>query len=124
MLMAQDMGRIFESYGESWEGWEDMLEAEGLAKEDLIVQASGYFVGELEELSREVHRQLTIQGNEAWELQLTGKLEGELARAALIIIFGEDDMGLVMMLVKEARWGKFEGTWTKIRDSAELAPKA
>ncbi len=124
ILMLMDMSGLYELQGVPWEGWDIMLEAVYMTKEDFAIISAAALIGEVEELSREVHRQVTIHGNEAWESQFTGNIEGEPARANLLVVFGEDDMGVLMMGVEEAKWGNFEEIWDEIRDSVELPPQA
>lgn len=121
--IVMDMKQLVELEGIPWEGWDIMLEAAYMTKEDYATMASVGFIGELEELSRKVHRQVTIHGNEAWESHFTGNMEGMATRANLLIIFGEDDMGILVMLVEQPKWGEFEAIWDEIRDSVELTPQ-
>ena len=123
-VIRWDQRQFSELQGTSWEGWESSLEAEGITKEEFVKIFSSGFIGKVEQLTIEVHRQLTIHGNEAWESQFTGKIKDKPTRINMLLIFAPDDMGILMMFVKEAAWGKFEGTWDKIRDSAELASAA
>lgn len=69
-----------------------------------------------------MYRELTIDGKEAWEQQYTGKEDDEPMTFAILYVFGEDVLGILMLSVEEAKWGIFEGTWDKIRESVELAP--
>lgn len=124
ILMLMDMSGLYELQGVPWEGWDIMLEAVYMTKEDFAIISAAALIGEVEELSREVHRQVTIHGNEAWESQFTGNIEGEPARANLLVVFGEDDLGVLMMFVNEAKWGNFEANWDEIRDSVELPPQS
>lgn len=128
MLVTMDVKRMYEeSEGIPWEGWESALEAEGVTKEDVGMMWSNELLyrlmREVEELTEKVHRQLAVHGNEAWELQFTCKIEGEPGRVTWLMVFGEDDADILIMVVKEAKWDKFEGTWGKIRDSVQLAPQ-
>lgn len=122
-LFVMDMKRLVELEGIPWEGWDIMLEDVYMTKEDYATILSSGLIGELQELSREVHRQVTIHGNESWESQLTGNIEGEPGRVNLLFVFAEDDMGMLMMGLGEAEWGEFEATWDRIRDSVELPPQ-
>ena len=124
ILMLMDMRGLYESHDTPWEGWDIMLEAVYMTKEDFAIISVAALIGEAEELSREVHHQVTIHGNEAWESQFTGDIEGEPGRVNLLVVFGEDDLGVLMMFVNEAKWGNFEANWDEIRDSVELPPQA
>jgi len=119
VLVLFDMVRSLESEGLSWESWE-ALEAEGMSKEDFVGLLATGFIGEVEQLTREVHRQLTIDGKEAWEQQFSCEIAGEPTKFTILCVFGADNVSLLTMFVKEPKWGEFEETWGKIRDSVKF----
>ncbi len=124
ILMLMDMRGLYELNDTPWEGWDIMLEDAYMTKEYFAIILSSGFIGELQELSREVHRQVTIHGNEAWESQLTGNIEGVAARVNLLVVFAPDDMGVLAMATGEAERENFEEIWDEIRDSVELPPQS
>ena len=124
LLLVLDMRGSYELEGIPWEGWDIMLEDAYMTKEYFAIILSSGFIGELQELSREVHRQVTIHGNEAWESQLTGNIEGVAARVNLLVVFAPDDMGVLAMATGEAERENFEEIWDEIRDSVELPPQS
>jgi len=115
-----DMKQVAESQGISWQGWEAALEAEGKTKEQYTEEVSAAFLLDVDELTRTGQAQLTIQGNEALELQYTGLKHDEPAFIFAVAIFGENDLGILVSLLDEEAWDKNKEIWYTIRDSAQL----
>jgi len=115
-----DMKQVAESQGISWQGWEAALEAEGKTKEQYTEEVSAAFLLDADELARTGQTQLTIQGNEALELQYTGLKHDEPAFIFAVAIFGENDLGILVSLIDEEAWDKNDELWDTIRDSAQL----
>ena len=118
-IIQWDMAKHTELLGESWEGWEVSLEAEGFSKEDFADLLSSGFIGNIDALTRTVHQQLDIQGYEAWESQFTGEMEGESKWLSLLVVYAENDAVVVLLFVNEDVRAKYATTWNKIRDSVE-----
>ncbi len=53
-------------------------------------------------------------------IQITCKLEGEPGIVNLLLVFAENDLGVVMMLGEESACEKYEDIWYEIRDSVKF----
>jgi hypothetical protein len=62
----------------------------------------------------------TIHGSSALEAIITGKLEGEPVVIRLLLVFAENDLGVIMMVGEESVSEKYEDAWYDIRDSVKL----
>ena len=121
ILAVVEMSNIIESEGKTWEGWESVLEAQGMTREDFPAMFLGGFISEgVEEATEQQKLQHTIHGCEAVEVQATGKIEGEPTLADLLVVFAGNDLGVVMMLVHESASEEYEDSWQKIRDSVQF----
>ncbi|MCK4369388.1 MAG: hypothetical protein KAV68_07020 [Dehalococcoidales bacterium] len=120
MLMTIDMVGSYELMDFTWRGWDIELEEMGMTAGEYSEMTQYGLVAGLTELTREVHRQLTIGGNEAWETTYTAKSEGEPVQVCVLIVFAPDDAGVLLMMVTQAKWAKFEGAWNTIRDSVRI----
>ena len=120
-LMVMEMSEISELEGIAWEGWTSLLEAEGMTKEDFIPIIIAGFISEgVEEVTQRQALQHTIHGCEAVEVQIACKLEGEPGIVNLLLVFAENDLGVVVMLGEESTCEKYEDTWYEIRDSVKF----
>jgi len=117
VIMTIDMVESYELMGLSWQGWDIALEELGMTAGEFAESAQWGLIAEFTELTREMHRQLTIGGNETWESTYTAKSEGEPVQVCVSIVFAPDDAGILLVVVTQAKWAEFEGTWNKIRDS-------
>lgn len=120
-IIQWDMAEYAELLGDSWKGWEAMLEPEGFSKEDFANLLSSGFIGNIDALTRTVHQQLEIQGYEAWESQFTGEMEGESKWLSLLVVYAENDAVIVLLFVNEDVRAKYAPIWNKIRDSVECS---
>jgi hypothetical protein len=120
LIMTVDMVEAYELAGFSWQGWDIALQEMNMTAGEFAESAQWGLMAELTELTREIHRQLTIGGNEAWESTFTAKSEGEPMQICVLIVFASDDAGVLLIWVTQAKWAKFEETWNKIRDSVRI----
>lgn len=120
VVMTIDMVESFELSGVSWQGWDIALEEMDMTAGEFAEMVQFGLIAEFTELTREIYRQLTIGGNETWETRYTAKSEGEPVHICILIVFAQDDVGLLLMTVTQAEWAKYKGTWTKIRDSVRI----
>lgn len=119
--MTMDMVAMAESAGLTWRGWDIELGETGITAEDYAEMSQWALMAGFTELSRETHRQLTVGGHDAWETTYTGKAtEVEPVQICLLIVFPPDDSGVLLMVVKEDKWSKFEDVWDMIRDSVQF----
>ena len=64
-IMVQEMSKITEATGMTWEGWESALENSGMTKESMLTGMAAAFVGEgAEEVTQQETLQHTIHGCE------------------------------------------------------------
>ena len=121
LLVVMEMSKISESEGITWEGWAPALEAEGMTKEDYLpIFIAGFISEGAEEVTQQRVLQHTIHGSDAMEAQVTCKIEGEPWIVNLLLVFAENDLGVVMMLGEESASEKYEDTWYDIRDSVKF----
>jgi len=120
ILMVMEMSKMSESEGIIWEGWDYLLESQDITKEDIIPSLTAGFIGEgLEEVTQHTFEH-TIYGSSALEATITGKQEGEPVVIHLLLVFAEDDLGMIMMIGEESISEKYEDTWYDIRDSVQF----
>lgn len=120
-LMVMEMSKISESEDIAWEGWTSMLEAEGMTKEDFIpIIVAGFISEGVEEVTQRQTLQHAIHGCEAVEAQIAYKLEGDPGIVNLLLVFAENDLGVVVMLGEENTCKEHEDTWYEIRDSVKF----
>ncbi len=120
LIMTIDMVESAELVGLTWRGWDIELGEMGVTAGELAEMVQFGLLVEFTELSRETHRQLTIGGHEAWETMYTAESEGESVQVCVLIDFAPDDIGVLLMMVKQAKWAQFEETWEEIRDSVRI----
>ena len=123
-LMLADMGikQMMESQGESWEGWEALAE-QGVTRGMIAVNLSlnnilrGMGVWSV---TRQVNRQFSVNGKEAWELQYRSELVEKKVYFHFLFIFGDEQIWVVLYSVNEDARDKYNGSWDVIRDSVKL----
>ena len=115
-----DMVALTESADMVWTGWDVMLETMGVSAGEFAEILQWNIVAGFTELTRETHQQFTIGGYEAWETMYTGTLEGESVQICVLIVFPPDDVGMLVMVVKQGKWSKYEDIWDTIRDSVDF----
>ena len=121
LLKDFKISEISELEGIAWEGWTSLLEAEGMTKEDFIpIIVAGFISEGVEEVTQRQALQHTIHGCEAVEVQIACKIEGEPGIVNLLLVFAENDLGVVVMLGEESACEKYEDTWHEIRDSVQF----
>ncbi len=120
VLMVLDMKRSYELEGESWGGWQQVEEDEGMSKQNISVMISSDMLAEESAVFREDTRVLTLGNSDAYELLYTAEVEGIPSKINYVFIFGEEDLGIVYMFCEEAAWSTFEESWLIIRDSTRL----
>ena len=121
VLVMMDMVAIAESGGADWGGWDAELEEIYMTKEEYVEIIQGSLVGEFSELTRETHQQLTVQGHEAWESIYAAESEGDPVHICLLVVFTEDDLGMLILIVQQNKWSKHQENWTTIRDSVVIS---
>lgn len=109
-----------EAQGASWEGWEAALEAEGKTKEQYTEELGNAWLADVKELQRTGQTELTIQGNEALQLEYSGLKHDEPAYIFTVAIFDDNDVGLLVAIADIEAWDKNEEAWYTIRDSVQL----
>lgn len=121
LLMVMDMSKAYEAEGMVWEGWQSYLEGEGMTKEDMLPPFIAAMISEgAEEMTQQQILQHTIHGCEAVEGIVTFKLEGEPALVNLLLVFAENDLGVVVFMGEKSAWEEYEDAWHKIRDSVQF----
>ena len=116
-LITMDMVEMSELGGLGWTGWEEAMETYDITKEDYLASFGSVVFGELTQTSSVPH---TIHGKEAVEGQFEGMVEGVLSVVNVLLVFPENDLGWVMLLVEETSAVEFEDIWETIRDSVEF----
>jgi len=120
MIMTLDMKRYSESIGTPWKGWESIWKY--FPQEEYVAMTYASIIPEVGSLTRLSDSQLTVNGYPAWESQFTGKISLEMKRACVRLIFYENDLAALFMLVDEPDWDNYEATWRKIGASVAFAP--
>jgi hypothetical protein len=117
-LVTMDMVKWADLEGSTWIGWEALMEATDMTKEDYLASFGAQVFGECTQTLAISH---TIQGKEAIEGQFEGTVNGMPSIVKVLMLFPENDLGLVMLVVKETSAEEFKGTWEEIRDSAQFS---
>lgn len=111
-----------ESEDRPWEGWEAMEEmgvTRGVVAANLtlnnVLRGMGVW-----SVTRQVNRQLTVAGKEAWELQYRSTLLDEPVNFYFLVVLGDEYVWVILYSVKDDVWEKYDGTWDEIRDSVNL----
>lgn len=121
VLLVMRMKNIVEEQGMVWEGWESLLESQHITKEDYLSACIAGFITEgAEEITKTISRQHTIHGVESFEGHVTFKMEGEPGIAYLLVVFAENDLGILLLLGEKSICEKYEDTWNEIRDSVQF----
>jgi len=120
MVMLVNMERLYELEGESWESWQQVEEVEDMSKRELSIIFSSYAMFEAENVTRKEVRMLTIDNKDVSELIYSCEIEGIPTNVNLLVIFGENKLGIIMFAVKEVAWPTFQECWPIIRDSTRL----
>lgn len=121
VLLMMDMAAIAESSGADWRGWDIELEEAYMTKGEYVEIIQGSLVGEFSELTRETNQQLAVQGYEAWESLYDAESDGEPVQICLLVVFTEDELGMLILIVKQNKWSKYQENWTTIRDSVVIS---
>ena len=121
-LAEMAMKQIQEFQGQSWEGWDAMAE-QGVSKG--MVAANLSFTNILRGMgvwsaTRQVNRQFTVNGMEAWELQYRSELVEKKVNYHFLFIFSDEYIWLLLYSVNQDAWDKYDGSWDVIRDSVKL----
>lgn len=70
--------------------------------------------------TRQVNRQFTVNGMEAWELQYRSELVEQHVIYSFLIIFSDDCIWMLLYSVNQDAPDKYDGSWDVIRDSVKL----
>ena len=117
VLFVIKMSELVELEGMTWEGWEALMEAEYMTKEDFLVSFGADVFGECTQTLTLHH---TIHGNEAIEGQFEGRIEDVPSIVNVLMVFPENDLGLIILLGEEASVVGYEDVWDTIRDSVQF----
>jgi len=120
VLMVLNMKRSYELQGESWDGWQQVEEGEGMSKQDISVMFSSDMLAEESAVFREDTRMFTLGNSDACELLYTVEVEGIPSKVNYVFLFSEEHLGIAYMFYEEADWPTFEECWPIIRDSTRL----
>ena len=120
MVMLMNMERLYKLEGESWESWQQVEEAENMSKRELSMMFSSFAMFEAENVTRKDVSMLTIDNKDASELIYSCEIEDIPTNVNLLVIFGENKLGIIMFGVKEVAWPTFQECWPRIRDSVRL----
>jgi hypothetical protein len=117
-LVTMDMVKWADLEGLTWAGWEALMEATNMTKEDYLASFGAQVFGGCNQTLATPH---TIYGKEAIEGQFEGTVDGVPSIVKVLMLFPENDLGFVMLVVKETSAEEFQETWEEIRDSAQFS---
>jgi len=120
LLTVIDMRRWCELGGDSWEGWEKYVDAIGMSKQQFAVMFLYSGLVKSKNIVEKDTRMLTINSKDACEILHTAEIEGTCVHENCLFIFGEDDLGVVFIIVKDVAWPTYKDCWPRIRDSARM----
>lgn len=115
------MASYAEENGWEWGGWEAELAAVDMSSEEY----AGYIQEGLMEgatnIALETTETFSLGGLEAWEFVASADdADGDLVKACVLVVFAEDDFGMLMIVVEEGKWGRYEATWDTIKNSVTM----
>ena len=121
VALVMEVGKMFEEEGMIWEDWDSLFEEGGMTKEGFLsLMSLGLLMEGAEELTQENIIQHTINDCEALESIITCMVDGKDAKAHILMILGDSNLGLIMLGGNMDDCEKFENSWKTMRDSVTL----
>lgn len=121
IIMVLEMTESLSEDDEIWRGWEYEFEAIDMTKEDFASFFTYFIIYDLAvESNTPQNFQHTIHGCEAVETIFTFTEEDEQWMDRTLFVFAENDLGMLVFMVKESICEEYEDTWNEIMDAVRF----